>query len=82
VNIKYEEHHCIIQMLTSLFCFSCLIQWQDLFHLLWRVASVFFTSDCIGELEGPFASAFETDLDFVFGLRLLTPLRPMMFSLF
>jgi hypothetical protein len=49
---------------------------------LWRVASAFFTSDCIGELEGPFASAFETDLDFVFGLRLLTPLRPMMFSLF
>jgi hypothetical protein len=44
---------------------------------LWRVASVFFTSDCIGELEGPLVSTFETDLDFVFGLRLLTPLRPI-----
>jgi hypothetical protein len=41
------------------------------------VASVFFTSDCIGELEGPLVSTFENDLDFVFGLRLLTPLRPI-----
>jgi hypothetical protein len=49
---------------------------------LWRAASLFFTSDCIGELEGLLVSAFESDLDFVFGLRLLTPLRPMMFSLF
>jgi hypothetical protein len=47
---------------------------------LWSAASLFFTSDCIGELEGPFASALETGLDFVFGLRLLTPLRPMLFS--
>jgi hypothetical protein len=28
-------------------------------------------------LEGPFLSALETGLDFVFGLRLLTPLRPI-----
>jgi hypothetical protein len=45
-----------------------------------RVASMFFTSDCIGELDGLFVSALETGLDFVFGLRLLTPLRPMLFS--
>ena len=44
---------------------------------LLRMARVFFTSDCIGELEGPFLSALETGLDFVFGLRLLTPLRPI-----
>jgi hypothetical protein len=41
------------------------------------MARVFFTSDCIGELEGLFVSALETGLDFVFGLRLLTPLRPI-----
>jgi hypothetical protein len=44
-------------------------------------ASLFFTSDCIGELGGPFVSALETGLDFVLGLRLLTPLRPILFSL-
>jgi hypothetical protein len=48
---------------------------------LWKVASLFFTSDCIGELEGPFVSALETGLGFVFGLRLLTPLRSILFSL-
>jgi hypothetical protein len=41
---------------------------------------MFFTSDCSGELEGLFVPALETGLDFVFGLRLLTPLRPMLFS--
>lgn len=46
-----------------------------------------FTSDCTSErspectLEEPLISALENGLDFL-GLRLLTPLRPILFSLF
>ena len=42
-----------------------------------------FTNVCIGDrrLEEPLISALENGLDF-FGLRLLTPLRPICFSLF
>jgi len=49
--------------------------------------SLLFTSDCTGEpsperaLEEPLISALENGLDFL-GLRLLTPLRPIVFSLF
>jgi hypothetical protein len=46
-----------------------------------------FTHDCTDDrsierlLEAPLISALENGLDF-FGLRLLTPLRPIYFSLF
>jgi hypothetical protein len=41
---------------------------------------MFFTSDCIGELEGLSVPVLETGLFFVFGFRILTPFRPMLFS--
>jgi hypothetical protein len=50
-------------------------------------APLSFTSDCTDErspertLEEPLISALENGLDF-FGLRLLTPLRPILFSIF
>lgn len=50
-------------------------------------APLSFTSDCTSEcspectLEEPLISALENGLDFL-GLRLLTPLRPILFSLF
>jgi hypothetical protein len=79
---RNEAHHCIVWMIYFPFLFFPFDPAVDFVPPRLRVASLFLISDCMAETwPGPVAdepptSALEAGL-VCLGLRLLTPLRPM-----